>query len=95
MSVELLSGSLPTQKTAPSEGAFREHASGLIVPTELSREREVWTHDEWRTLERATKLLQARGLELFIGCTDERCKKEPVKRIRQHGRQQAGLLAAQ
>lgn len=62
--------------------AFREHASGLLVPQELSREREVWTLDEFKILERATKLLQTRGVSLFLGCSDAKCKAQPLERIR-------------
>lgn len=47
---------------------FREHASGLIVPDEVSRAREVWTFEEWRVIERATKLLESRGMEFFLRC---------------------------
>lgn len=62
--------------------AFREHASGLIVPAELSREREVWSKDEYRTLERATRLLTSRGVSLFMGCDDPKCKNTPIERLR-------------
>lgn len=66
------------------EGNLRRHASGLYVPEEMAREREVWTREDWRVLEKATALLQARGLELFLGCTDHRCKAQPVARIRRN-----------
>lgn len=62
--------------------AFREHASGLIVPAELSREREVWTREEWRAIDKATKFLESKGVTVFLGCSDERCRKAPIERIR-------------
>lgn len=65
-----------------AETAFREHASGLIVPAELSREREVWTWAEWMTLEKAAKLLTSRGIRMFLGCRDPRCQKTPMTRLR-------------
>jgi hypothetical protein len=64
-----------------SEG-FREHASGLLVPSDISRVREVWTRDEWKLLERAAKLLTARGVELFLGCPEPGCKSAPIQRVR-------------
>jgi hypothetical protein len=57
----------PAPASAPGEG-FRATASGLIVPEELSRTREVWTFDEWRQIERTTKLLESRGMEFFLRC---------------------------
>lgn len=65
-----------------NRSAFRAHASGLLVPEEHSREREVWTKDEARLLERAMKLLQSRHLDLFMGCDEPTCKKQPMERIR-------------
>lgn len=68
------------------EPAFREHASGLMVPTELSRERQVWTKSESALIDRATKLLGSRGLLMFLGCQEERCKKAgPITRRRGAG----------
>lgn len=68
---------------APSlAGGFARHGSGLFVPEELKREREVWLYEEWRILERATKLLESRSLKLFLGCTDDRCQQAPIERIR-------------
>ena len=61
---------------------MRAHASGLIVPEAQSRAREVWTKDEGRLLERATKLLDAKGIKLFLGCTEPRCKVAPITRKR-------------
>jgi hypothetical protein len=63
---------------------FREHASGLIVPAEHSREREVWTREEWRLIDRATKFLEGKGLKVYLRCEHSpACKKEPMDRIRQ------------
>lgn len=62
---------------------FRRSESGLILPEEHSRVREVWTHSEWRTLERATKLLESRGLKLFFRCEHSKdCQREPIERRR-------------
>ena len=60
---------------------FRQHASGLYVPDVLSREREVWTHDEWRVIDRATKLLRKRGLDFKFACRQPACAKSPIDRV--------------
>lgn len=60
--------------------AFAEHASGLLVPDEISREREVWTKDEARLIERATKLLESRDIQVFFGCPHPRCQDAPIRR---------------
>jgi hypothetical protein len=62
--------------------AFRTTNSGLFVPAELSRERQVWTKDEARLLERATKLLEGKGIRLFLGCMHDRCREAPIERMR-------------
>lgn len=61
---------------------FATHASGLLVPEEFKREREVWTRDEGRLLDRFIKLAEARGLAVFLGCPESGCEKTPVERIR-------------
>lgn len=61
---------------------FRENVTGLLVPEELSREREVWTRDEWRTLERAMKLLERRQIHVFMRCNRPACQKTPMERLR-------------
>lgn len=71
--IEVGSAAVPATKPAPAAPAarvqgFREHASGLIVPDEVSRTREVWTFEEWRVIERATQLLNSRGLDFFLRC---------------------------
>lgn len=70
---------VPSAKPRPG---FREHASGLMVPEEISRACEVWTRDEFRLLERATKLLERRGIDFYMGC--QQCRKDgPIEAIRQ------------
>lgn len=61
---------------------FREHASGLYVPTELSRAREVWTSAEWRAIDRATKILTDKGVKLYLRCEQPSCKAAPMERLR-------------
>lgn len=84
MSIEVLSGAFPAPaKSEARDGAFRTHASGLIVPAEMSREREVWTWAEWRALEKATALLQGRGLQIFLRCGETaECSARPLERVR-------------
>jgi hypothetical protein len=57
-------------------------ASGLIVPEALSREREVWTEDEGRLLDRATKLLAEKGIVQFLKCPHPACTEHPIGVVR-------------
>lgn len=60
----------------PNAQTFRRSVdSGLLLPPELSRERQVWTRDEWRLLERCTALLHGKGLALQMQCQHDACKK--------------------
>ena len=62
-------------------GFARHEGSGLYVPEEHKRARETWTYDEWRVLERATKLLDARGVRMYLKCDETGCE-APMERIR-------------
>lgn len=62
--------------------AFREHASGLIVPNEISRLREVMRVQDYRLLDRAAKAIAARGLSMYLGCQEPGCQGQPLERIR-------------
>lgn len=65
-------------------GFHRSSATGLLLPDDIAREREVWTRDEARLLERATRLLEARGLALYLRCAYPDCVQTPIERFR-HG----------
>lgn len=84
--VEILVGSQKRANDPPKaapDGAFRKTESGLIVPAEISREREVWTWPEWRALEKATQLLQSRGVTVYLRCDHSReCMAHPIERVR-------------
>lgn len=56
--------------------------SGLIVPEELSREKTTFTWQQWRDLEKVTKMLEGSGLTLQFKCNDPRCQREPIRRVR-------------
>jgi hypothetical protein len=67
----------------PIDPAFREHASGLIVPAAISREREVWSRDEWKTLDRAAAFLERRGVAFLLACDRPDCRKQgALERVR-------------
>lgn len=61
---------------------FAPHASGLLVPEEFKREREVWTKDETKAVMKALTLLEKRGLAVLIGCPEDTCRKAPIERVR-------------
>ncbi len=53
---------------ASLDPAFRTHASGLIVPEEVSRKREVWTPEETRLLDRTVQMLKRKKMQWAVGC---------------------------
>lgn len=61
---------------------YRQTASGLIVPAESTRERQVWTKDEWKLLDRATRMLGGHGLSLLLECQHADCKGQRIERMR-------------
>jgi hypothetical protein len=65
-------------ETHPLPDGFRETNAGLIVPADLSRERETWTEEEARILYKATAIVNAHGWYLAFGCPHERCKAQPI-----------------
>lgn len=60
---------------------FREHESGLYVPDEVSRTREVWTKQEVRLVNRTTTLLKSRGIQVMFACTSKQCADTAITRV--------------
>lgn len=58
---------------------FRRKNGGLIVPEALSRVREVWVKDEWKLLERATKMLASHHVIVYLHCDFPTCQAEPLR----------------
>lgn len=65
-----------------NSAGFARHDSGLFVPDEHKRKREVWCRDQWKHVERATKFLESRGVEMFFRCPEATCGDKPIERIR-------------
>lgn len=65
---------LLTERDAPQGFHPSASGSGLVVPEELARERETWTRDEWRLIDRLMKIMRSRNLAVTLHCNDERCK---------------------
>lgn len=57
--------------------------TGLIVPEAFSREREVWTKDEWKFHERVVRFYKAKGIKIFLACDHAACVGKPMVRLRQ------------
>lgn len=55
-------------------GFRRSVETGLILPEPVSRQRQVWTRDEWRLLERATKMLKRQSIKVMLECEHDTCK---------------------
>lgn len=69
------------RSTLPPGFRQASEASGLLVPEDTPREREVWTKDEQRLIDRATAFLAFKGLEFLIACADDRCKGQKLERV--------------
>ena len=76
---------MPAAEMPPS--GFRRSGtdSGLILPEAIAREREVWTKAEWMTINRAFKLLESRGVHIYLKCTKAGCEHAPMESVRQSG----------
>lgn len=61
---------------------YAPHASGLLVPDEFRREREVWTREDLRLIDKATVFLDQHGVEVYLRCSHEGCHGAPMERIR-------------
>lgn len=71
------------QATPRIDAGYRPSvASGLLVPVESSRGREVWPRDEWRLLERATRMLGRHGIDLILQCQHPDCATTPLEPMR-------------
>jgi hypothetical protein len=55
--------------------------SGLYVPPELQRDREVWPWADVRDLNKVIKALGARGITLLLRCEHAGCAGTPMERI--------------
>lgn len=53
--------------------SFKQRESGLYVPDALSRDRQVFTRDELRLIDRALALLGKASLKLQMACEHPRC----------------------
>lgn len=71
-----------------SEPAFQEHVSGLLVPKAHVRIRQVFTKEEWRLLDKVSRLFKSRGVALLMECEQPACSKE-IQQVQIPG---AGLM---
>lgn len=61
---------------------MRATPSGLIVPEEHSRTRVVMTRDEAKAIDRAAKVLNAKGIRMVLGHNVDTCNRAPMERRR-------------
>jgi hypothetical protein len=73
-----VSDGLIEHATEPTPAGFREGNSGLIVPADLSRDRETWTDEDAKILVKATAIVNASGWYLTFTCPHERCRSQPI-----------------
>lgn len=55
-------------------GSFKVRPdSGLLVPEEQVRNRQVWTRDEWKQMNRASGILNGHGVAVLMRCSRPDC----------------------
>ncbi len=60
---------------------FAERKSGLIVPEDHAREREVWTREESTLIQRALALMARRKLKAVVVCAEPECANQPPLQV--------------
>ena len=67
------------QEPADIPAGFQLGPGGLVVPQgSAPLEREQWRHEDGMAIRRALKLAKAHGLQLIVGCDDNRCAENPL-----------------
>lgn len=64
-----------------TDPAWRARASGLLVPEEISRGREVWPWSEIRELNKVIRMVNARHVSLLLKCEEPGCPAPKLERI--------------
>ena len=64
-------------------GFHRNPLTGLLLPEAISRPTETWTRDEWKFHERVVRFYKAKGIRVFLQCTEPACQGKPMVRQRQ------------
>lgn len=62
-------------------------ATGLLIPEQTPRQREVWTRDESRLQDRAIALWQSRSIKQLIQCANPECPSPTIERIKGTGQE--------
>lgn len=65
---------------APVGVGFVQTPPQVEVPTAEPPDREIWSHDEARMLNRAGQFAKRRGCSLILLCDDVRCQPDPLLR---------------
>lgn len=59
---------------AANGNGYLERSSGLLVPVDAGRTREVWTKADWKLLNKAGAFLASRGMAFHLVCLSSECK---------------------
>lgn len=68
------------------EGFRQSVDSGLYVPPDLSRVREVWTAADWRLLRRVARFFKANDVGMILRCMHDTCDDKPLQKLLEPGR---------
>ena len=68
----------PSELNPAALHGYARRPSGLIVPTDVARTREVWVHSETKLLRRLSKLLASHGVTAVLCCDEPACRDHPA-----------------
>lgn len=63
---------------------FSPHTSGLFVPDEVARRREVWPRDEWKQVDRAARVLNGHQIAVLMKCGIPGCPEPALEAQQRH-----------
>lgn len=64
---------IATETQTPHGYRRADRHAGLLVPSRLARDRDVWPWDEKRVLDRAAALCKAHGVAMILRCGRPEC----------------------
>jgi hypothetical protein len=74
-----MSGAAEGQRAA--DAGWRVRASGLLVPDDVSRAREVWAWADVRNLNRVIALLKDRRITMLLRCEAPDCEARKLEQL--------------
>ena len=55
--------------------------TAILIPESVPRAREVWTHADWKLLNRSSDLFKSKHVILYLRCDHPGCEDSPITKI--------------